>query len=64
MGGYGYFNTLGTFIMYDALTDLAAADYRNYHTYHTTTHTSYGWVFWICGIGLSLILIIALVPKY
>ena len=64
MGGYGYVDALGTFILYDALTDMATADYRSYHTYHTTTHSSFAWVYWVCGAILFFILIVALVPKY
>ena len=63
--GYGYYDALGTFILYDALTHAATSDYGTYHTYHTMVAAErpyinvWGWV-----IGFLVVIgILALIAR-
>jgi len=70
-GGYGYWDALGTFIIFDALTDRAnhsvpattvyPSGSNNTVTYHQTKSSNVGWtVFWIIivvGLGATAVII-------
>lgn len=63
MGGYGYNNSLGQFILYDALTDIATASYFSQPRaiaapVAVTSHSGsfgWGWIFALIALGVGLV---------